>query len=236
MKLLGVVCFGEPRPGFVQLADVLGPYPNRSYRNNPVGQPGHDFVTDEPPRTPLLYVHGGECSINPRHLIDIDGPPTDALDWTFFRWHHIPLYQVGMRKLQNVGTTSGVSDIDCCDLCSDLYDDSKVTGWDHYDPGTDDGIVWAARKVNGVWVVVNRGSKTPQDFWRDVQGWYVTLPKLGPIEAGFARGSSQQAFEVATLVGDDPVLFTGHSLGAARGQIQAGYAVTHAYPVVAHRD
>lgn len=236
MNLLGVVTFGEPRPGFIQLADILAPYPNRSYRNNPEGVFGHDLVTDVPAHAPpeFPYVHGGECGVNPRHLIDIDGPPTDPLDLTPFRWHHTYLYLAGMLKLDPLpvtllsGATEGVTDLDCLNLCGALYGDPAFApvAWDHLDEGADDGIHWAAKRVGGIWVVCNRGTKNLQDTFRDIRGYSTTDPKLGPLEAGFAEGAPRQAAEVLTLIGGDPVLFTGHSLGGARAQIQAGYAVT----------
>lgn len=84
------VRFGEPRPGFAQLKEVLAESKviQRSYRN--AGYWGHDFVTDVPlclSRIGLPYVH-------PAPMIDIDVHPTgDAIaQHGLFAGHHMPLY------------------------------------------------------------------------------------------------------------------------------------------------
>lgn len=84
---VGRVVFGEPRPGFKQLADVIDPITeSRSYRNGKPGSFEHDLVTDVPYRIgPYQYVH-------PTPLIDVSAlaPPDDA--WGIFGYHHMQLY------------------------------------------------------------------------------------------------------------------------------------------------
>ena len=84
---VGRVVFGEPRPGFQQLADVIAPIKeSRSYRNGKPGTFEHDFVADVPYRIGLLqYVH-------PTPLMDISAPPLPDDEWGIFGYHHMQLY------------------------------------------------------------------------------------------------------------------------------------------------
>jgi Lipase (class 3) len=84
---VGRVVFGEPRPGFQPLADLISSIKeSRSYRNGKFGTFEHDFVTDVPYRIgPLQYVH-------PTPLIDVSALPPPADEWGVFAYHHMPLY------------------------------------------------------------------------------------------------------------------------------------------------
>jgi hypothetical protein len=84
---VGRVVFGEPRPGFQPLADLISSIKeSRSYRNGKFGTFEHDFVTDVPYRIgPLQYVH-------PTPLIDVSALPPLADAWGVFAYHHMPLY------------------------------------------------------------------------------------------------------------------------------------------------
>jgi hypothetical protein len=80
------VVFGEPRPGFQQLADLINGVPGASYRNAADGH--HDLVTDVPFAIPPEdYVH-------PTSLIDVSAPPDGGLvsRWGPFSLHHMSLY------------------------------------------------------------------------------------------------------------------------------------------------
>jgi Lipase (class 3) len=92
------VVFGEPRPGFQRLSDILAPVPIRSYRNT--GADGHDLVTDVP-----FYVPGVFPYDHPRPLIDVSESPTDPNDWSPFRYHHMPLYLAAVSKFAVMPTT-----------------------------------------------------------------------------------------------------------------------------------
>jgi Lipase (class 3) len=83
----GRIVFGEPRPGFQKLADVIAPIPqSRSYRNSMPGTFDHDLVTDVPYRIgPLQYVH-------PTTLVDVSAPPPADDEWGIFGYHHMQLY------------------------------------------------------------------------------------------------------------------------------------------------
>ncbi len=86
------VVFGEPRPGFTQLRDILQVVPGRSYRNG--DGKDHDPITDVPLRMgPLQYYH-------PTPMIDVYGPPPESDAWGPFRFHHMPHYE---KELQPPG-------------------------------------------------------------------------------------------------------------------------------------
>jgi hypothetical protein len=83
----GRIVFGEPRPGFPALAQLLASIPDsRSYRNGKFGSFEHDIVTDVPVRIgPLQYVH-------PTRLIEVSALPPPDDEWGIFSYHHMPLY------------------------------------------------------------------------------------------------------------------------------------------------
>lgn len=229
-NLLGVVVFGEPRPFFQYAADILAPYPNRSYLNKT--PQGHDYVWDLPEHIEPFFpfVHGGECAKDPRGPVIVSGQPKPDDPWGIFRFHHTYLYRAGLLKLDQIATTiapgqaEGLSDLDVLNYIDSLYQypTSLKVAWDHYDAGADDGIVWAAKKLDGFWLIVNRGSVTEQDFERDIAAAVpVGTRDIGTVAMGFFMGALTQHQEVKALVGYDPVLFSGHSLGAARAQDQA---------------
>jgi hypothetical protein len=86
--------FGEPRPGFARLAEIIKDVPAFSYRNgdNAEDPSGFDLVTSVPFRFfPELYVH-------PSPLIDVRADPPATDEWGVFRWHHIQLYCDALAK------------------------------------------------------------------------------------------------------------------------------------------
>ena len=87
LKPSGRIVFGEPRPGFQRLADLLAPINgSRSYRNGRPATFEHDLVTDVPYRIgPYQYVH-------PTPLLDISAPPPANDEWGIFGYHHMQLY------------------------------------------------------------------------------------------------------------------------------------------------
>lgn len=86
--------FGEPKPGFVQLARLLSRIPQSvSYRNGDAHH--HDLITDVPLSfPPEEYVH-------PEVLTEVCAPPSPGDSWGVFAWHHLQLYQQAlMNRLQ----------------------------------------------------------------------------------------------------------------------------------------
>jgi hypothetical protein len=80
------VVFGEPKPGLIDLAELIKGVPARSYRNGDTLH--HDLVTDVPlSLPPLEYMH-------PTPIVPVCAEPTGDLFDRFgaFAWHHIGLY------------------------------------------------------------------------------------------------------------------------------------------------
>ena len=87
------VVFGEPKPGFKQLASFINPVESRSYRNGDTHE--HDPVPGMPfSFPPEEYVH-------PRPVIEVCEPPSGPLieKLAAFSWHHIDLYTAALDKL-----------------------------------------------------------------------------------------------------------------------------------------
>lgn len=88
-ELLETVVWGEPRPGFDQLASILWPVKTRSYRNR------HDPVTE----VPKLCDHTGkDLFVHPKPLIPVDVAPV-ADDFSPLADHHFGLYLKAMEEL-----------------------------------------------------------------------------------------------------------------------------------------
>jgi len=107
------------------------------------------------------------------------------------------------------------SDVDLVNLCAAIY--KTTDGWDHYDEAGDDGVVWALKKLDGYDVVVFRGSITAHDWVEDFRA-YPTLTNIGTVHSGFYDGMVKMLGELSSML-TQPVMVTGHSLGAARADI-----------------
>lgn len=84
------IAFGEPKPGFAQLARYIAPVPAVSYRNVALSGPGHDYVTDVPATFPLEnYTH--PCPLTSVRV----KPSSNGL----FAFHHMPLYAQAVADL-----------------------------------------------------------------------------------------------------------------------------------------
>lgn len=84
-----VVTFGTPRPGFQQLSGILnsGGFPIRCYRNGP------DPVAEVPLKVPPLLLYQ-----KPQADILLGSAPEFHPEDPF-RWHSMPLYLEGVRRL-----------------------------------------------------------------------------------------------------------------------------------------
>ena len=109
------------------------------------------------------------------------------------------------------------------------------TKWDHWDAGTDDGVVWGAKAVGtNSWFVALRGSVTLQDWIDDaeaVAAWSASLS--AHVHPGFNWAIDKVWNKVKAIVGNDPWVATGHSLGAARADNLTAYAIGEAMPPAA---
>ena len=87
------VVFGEPKPGFLDHAAIVGQVPGRSYRNG--DSTHHDLVTDVPFWLPSLpFVH-------PTPIIPVTEVPEGSLfeRMGVFAWHSIKLYAAALTTL-----------------------------------------------------------------------------------------------------------------------------------------
>ncbi len=92
------VVFGEPKPGFVELAKIIAGTPGRSYRNG--DKRHHDLVTDLAfSFPPFQYVH-------PTPIIPVTAKPTDEGFGKLgvFAYHHCPLYVQALAAMPDVPT------------------------------------------------------------------------------------------------------------------------------------
>ena len=113
-------------------------------------------------------------------------------------------------------------------LCASIYGITAPVGFEHFDPGNDDGVCWALKRLPGFDVVVFRGSLTFEDWVRDLAAAPVPT-RLGHVHGGFYLGLEHVWGEVRPLI-DQPVIVTGHSLGAARASIFTAIMVMDGRP------
>jgi hypothetical protein len=115
-----------------------------------------------------------------------------------------------------------ITDYDLAQLCAATYDPSVI--WDHAWTAKDIHVVH--KKCDGVDVIAFRGSQDMTDWERDFMGWPVKHPRLGWVHDGFILYADLIFEEIMAVVGHD-VIFTGHSLGAARASDQAALFASH---------
>lgn len=89
------VVFGEPKPGFAQLASIIANVPGRSYRNG--DDTHHDLVTDVP------FSFPPEQFVHPTPVIPVCArpEPPDFASRGMFAWHHMPLYHQALQERPN---------------------------------------------------------------------------------------------------------------------------------------
>lgn len=117
------------------------------------------------------------------------------------------------------------SDADLASLNGAIYAyaGGPVVTWDHYDDGKDDGVCWALKRLDGYDVAVMRGSSDPWDWIKD----FTALPiktQVGTVHAGFNFGTDKVACEIIALA-RQPIIITGHSLGAAEASNVTAYLI-----------
>jgi hypothetical protein len=99
-----------------------------------------------------------------------------------------------------------------CQLCADLYA-AKQGVFDHVLAFSD--RVVGHKIINGVDIIVNRGSQNWRDWVRNLEALPIKDPNIGWIHAGMNVGSIDLVSWVAVNCGPK-VVFTGHSLGGGR--------------------
>ena len=80
------------------------------------------------------------------------------------------------------------TDATLIDLVVQLYgpDGDDPTKWDYL--GTSDIGYVAAKKVEGVWVVISRGSVTLEDWLKNLEAVPIWHDPIGYVHAGFLDG------------------------------------------------
>jgi Lipase (class 3) len=124
------------------------------------------------------------------------------------------------------------SDADLASLNGAIYAyaGAPVVAWDHYDDGKDDGVCWALKRLDGYDVAVMRGSDSPWDWIKD----FTAVPiktAVGTVHAGFHFGTDKVASEIRALA-RQPIIVTGHSLGAAEASNVTAYLIINGAPPV----
>lgn len=121
---------------------------------------------------------------------------------------------------------SVVSDLECAQLCWALYNNPAFAWDDVLEPEADGGICLGIVAIAGVRYVVDRGSVTPQDWWRDFESefWHTMtgFEALGPVALGFSKAMPELFRTKLRPIIEAPWVAVGHSLGAARAQLGAG--------------
>lgn len=118
-----------------------------------------------------------------------------------------------------------LTDTAIADLLVLLYSPDAPTHpiFHFYEPGNGDGgICWALVKLDDEYVFLLRGSKTLEDWLRDL----IALPRpfehnlYGAVHQGFKIGMREAADEmIEHWDGKTPLTICGHSLGAGRAAI-----------------
>ena len=118
-----------------------------------------------------------------------------------------------------------LSDIEIVQMCADIYSDTQAPYWNFYDCGPGDhDICYGIRREGDTDYVIFRGSKVFLDWFRDGDWWSrpTVDPRLGEIWPGFVVDMDAAWTEIQHHVGAK-VVVGGHSLGAARASVLAGY-------------
>lgn len=120
------------------------------------------------------------------------------------------------------------SDVTLVNFAAAIYTADK--GWDHYDGGYDDGICVGVKKLGDYDIVVFRGSITAHDWVEDLHAFPVDT-RVGTVHSGFYDGMEKVWTEIKSLL-TQPVLITGHSLGAARADMLTAIMTVDGMPPV----
>jgi hypothetical protein len=215
------IVFGEPKPGEAQFAGLLSKLDESVSYCNRTGPLEHDRVTDLPFAVPAL----GLNFVHPTPLSFVSAAPAPDDDWGIFSLHHMILYSAGILSDSPIDPVH----VGCAALCRGIYayPTDPPTAWDYRQSTA--GIEWGVRLDGGRAFVVFRGSESILDWLRDLVGFApsVGAGDLGQMWGGFLIGMEYAWAEIAPLVkGHDELVLTGHSLGAARADVAAAYALT----------
>ncbi len=221
MPVLRRIVFGEPQPGGAQFAALLAKLTESVSYCNRTGPRAHDRITDVPFTVPAL----GLDFVHPAPLSFIAAAPAADDAWGIFAWHHMQLYQQAAlaARLDPVH-------LQCVRLCRAIYayPGDPAPSWDERLDTA--GVAWGVKFEGSRAYVAFRGSDDFLDWLRDLTGFdparLLDHDAFGPMWDGFVVGMQETWAALKPLVADvAEVIFTGHSLGAARAGVAAGYAI-----------
>jgi Lipase (class 3) len=221
MPTIRRIVFGEPKPGELQFAGFLSALDQSVSYCNRTGPLQHDRVTDVPYDVPVL----GLNFVHPTPLQFVSAAPATNDAWGIFSLHHAALYAQGASALDPVTAR-------CAWLCKGIYaypGDAPVQ-WDARQDTA--GVAWGVKFYDDKAFVVFRGSDTLFDWLRDLTGFDPAVNNhstFGAMWAGFMIGMDEAWAAIGPLVAKSAdVIFTGHSLGAARAGVASGFALQSA--------
>lgn len=119
-----------------------------------------------------------------------------------------------------------ITDKQIVDIVAELYGPNPQFD-DLLWPESDNGVCCALRRLGDTDIVVFRGSKTAQDWWRDfmaIPHESAAHPQLGDVHAGFMEGMDDAFAHLFPLL-RSRVIVCGHSLGAGRAQLFAALLI-----------
>jgi hypothetical protein len=131
-----------------------------------------------------------------------------------------------------------ITDKVVADLCRGIYayPGDPPVAWEHLDLGDVDGVAWGLIRVDGVTIVVFRGSTTGLDWLLnfDCLANPFHHADIGPTSFGFLSGIENMLRELLAMLGaDERVIVAGHSRGAAQADILTGLLVLAGRPPIA---
>lgn len=116
-------------------------------------------------------------------------------------------------------------------ICAATYDPNAK--WDFLLQGaSDDDVFVGIKKTAGFDVVAFRGSEIKIDWLRDVEADIFDHPILGGVHRGFACNIDSVVAQLQPHL-TQPIITTGHSLGAPRATYTAALLGTKGIPVAA---
>ncbi len=110
------------------------------------------------------------------------------------------------------------SDALIASYCALIYQPlAIISGFDHFDAGLDDNVCWAIKKLPGFDLIIFRGSITIPDWINDLRA--IAVPsRIGHVDVGFYSGMEKVWTEAPPIL-TQPVIVSGHSLGASRASV-----------------
>lgn len=175
------VGFGEPKPGYLSLRQLLEAHGVMRLPHSNGDQNGHDLVTDVPWTLPGLdYRHSNS-------LIHVGAAP-EAGALHALKYHSMELYlKATIAAPMVIGDTTVTTSV-VAELCNEIY---KIGGgsikWtSYYDDKQVHGICYGIYQTSEIDFIIFRGSLTALDWFRDFDHFAIPTndPQLGMVHPG----------------------------------------------------